>query len=143
MSHKNRCRMKKNSKIIKIICLMLYSTIQGKSMQPNEIKSWLELDSMQKNITTMMRKYQNMQAHLKDDANHMLEKSIEAADELAKSDPYAALVMHYDMQRLIKEVNQTSLDIDAINEKYEELSDYINQSIKELLALRRKSLQFP
>lgn len=132
-------------KKILINCLILLCnlTIQSKSMQPNEIKAWLELDSLKKNIQIMITKYNNLQAELKNQTNKVLEKSIKTADELAQSDPYAALVMNYDIQRLINKVETTTLDIHAIEEKYEELKNYINKSIKELLAMRRKSLQFP
>ncbi|MGZ6255136.1 MAG: hypothetical protein ACXWL5_04065 [Candidatus Chromulinivorax sp.] len=119
------------------------SSLQSKTMQPNEIKAWLELDALKKNMQNMITKYSNLQADLKNQANQILEKSIQTADELAQSDPYAALVMNYDMQRLIDKVDKTSLDINAIEKKYEELKNYINKSIKELLAMRRKSLQFP
>jgi multidrug resistance efflux pump len=94
-------------------------------MQPQEIKGWLELDALQKNIRTMSTKYENLQAHLKEETNLILEKSMHAAQELAQQDPYAALIMNYDMQRLIDKVDATSIDIDAINEKYKKLSNEI------------------
>lgn len=88
-------------------------------------------------------KYNNLEAELKEETNQILEQGIYAGDQLAENDPYAALVMYYDLQKLTNKTVQTHLDIKAINKKFQDLSDYITKTIKELEALRRKHLYLP
>ncbi|MBP6869441.1 hypothetical protein KBC04_00945 [Candidatus Babeliales bacterium] len=109
----------------------------------DRIKAWLELGALRQKVDNNIKKYTNLQAELKQETNAILQQGIDEADELAQDDPYAALVMYYDLKKLQDSAVTTSLDIDAINEKFQALSDYVTKTIKELEAIRRKHLQFP
>lgn len=125
-----------------LLCLV-HTQITYTAVSTNRIKGWLELDSIKQKITNNIEKYNNLEAELKNETNAILEESIQAADELAQDDSYAALVMYRDMKQLKNKTKKSSLDIAAINKRYEQLSDYIDQTFKELVTIRRKHLQFP
>ena len=109
----------------------------------DRIKGWLELDDIQKNAQAMIQKYTELGAQLKDETNHIMESGIDAADEIADSDPYAALVMYHHMKELKTISLQRSKEIAAINKRFQELSDYVDAQYKELLRIRAKHIRFP
>jgi len=132
------------------INLLLYSFFLVCSMQTlftkvsNErIKAWLELGALRQKMDENIIKYNNLEAELKNETNQILEQGIDAGDQLAQEDPYAALVMYYDLRTLKNKTIKTSLDIKATNKKFQDLSDYITKTIKELEAIRRKHLYLP
>lgn len=107
------------------------------------LNAWLQLGDLRQKMDNNIIKYDNLQAELTNETNTLLEQGIQAGDELAQKDPYAALVMYQDLQQLQKKAEKTNLDIAAINKKFQNLSDYITKTIKELEAIRRKHLYLP
>lgn len=139
-----------NKKIILtylLVCATFYihtrPILQGKDAKMHELESWLTLDHLKKKLESMMTKYTNIQTELKNETNQVLVNGIQQAEQVAQKDPYAALLINYELKKLVNQVDATSLDIDAINTKYQELTAYIEQSIKELSAMRLRSLRFP
>lgn len=110
---------------------------------PERLKAWLELGKLRQKMDENVKKYNNLEAELKQETNEILEQGIDAGDAMAEQDPYAALFMYYDLRKLKDTTIQKSLDIQTINKKFQDLSDYITKTIKELEAIRRKHLQFP
>lgn len=124
--------------------LLVCSTHAIFSKVSNErIKAWLELGALRQKMDENIIKYNNLEAELKNETNQILEQGIDAGDQLAQDDPYAALVMYYDLRKLKNKTTKTSLDIKTINKKFQNLSDYITKTIKELEAIRRKHLYLP
>lgn len=109
----------------------------------DRIKGWLELDDIQKNLQAMIQKYDQLDVQLKNDANQVLQQGIDGANEIAESDPYAALVMYRKMKTLADVSINKSLDIAAVNQRFQELVDYIDKQYKELRDIRLKHLRFP
>lgn len=134
--------MKFNLILYSFFILCLTHTIFAK-VSNERIKTWLELGALRQKMDENILKYNNLEAELKEETNQILEQGIYAGDQLAENDPYAALVMYYDLHKLTKKTVQTHLDIKAINKKFQDLSDYITKTIKELEALRSKHLHLP
>jgi hypothetical protein len=128
--------------IFLIIAITTPATISSKT-SPDRIKGWLQLDEIKQKMNANIAKYTQIDAQLKQETNEILQESIDAADELAQDDPTAAYALYHDMKKLVNATIATSLDIAAINKKFKELSDYVDQQIKELCTIRRKHLQFP
>ena len=126
-----------------LVCSLFFITPLWAKVSADRIKGWLELDATQKNIENMITKYNDLDAQLKNDANELLQQSIDGADEIAESDPYAALIMYHKIKTLKDVTNDRSLEIAEINKKFKELSLYIDKQYKELHEMRRKHLQFP
>ena len=123
------------------LCLM--SSVQAKQVSADRLNGWLQLKDIQDKSRAMITKYMHLQAQLKMQASTLLQEGIGAADQLADHDPLAALYIYDSLKQVRKETDQTSLDIDAINKKYQKLCDYVDLQIKELSNIRRKHLQFP
>lgn len=134
--------MKYNFRIYSIL-LLCTAHVTFPKVSNERLKAWLELGDLRQKMDNNIVKYENLQAELTNETNKLLEEGIQAGDELAQSDPYAALVTYYDLQHLQKKAKKTSLDIAAINKKFQNLSDYITKTIKELEAIRRKHLYLP
>jgi hypothetical protein len=134
--------MKCNILLFLIIGMIHSHTILTRT-SPDRIKGWLQLDEIKQKMNMNIEKYRLIDAQLKNETNEILQESIYAADELAQSDPTAAYALYHDMKKLVNTTKATSLDIIAINKKFKELSDYVDQQIKELCTIRRKHLQFP
>lgn len=127
-----------------LLCFGLLTTLSVCArVSTDRIKGWLELDEIQRNINTMMDKYKAIDVQLKHDANEILEQGIAGAQEIADSDPYAALVMYHKVKTLKDVTVRNSLDIAAVNKRFQELSDYVDQQYKELREIRLKHLRFP
>ncbi len=125
-----------------LLFLLITSPLLTK-VPPSRIQGWLELDDIQKNAQAMIYKYELLDNELKKDANEILQQAVDGADELAKSDPYAALVMYHKI-KTIKDISvEKSLEIAANKKRFQELSDDIDAQYKELRDIRRKHLRFP
>ncbi len=130
--------------IIKVLVLsIISSTMITPKTSPDRIKGWLQLDEIKQKMNDNIKKYTQIEAQLKNETNEILEESIDAADKLAQTDPTAAYALYHDMKKLQHQTLTTSLNIQSINKKFKELSDYVDQQIKELCTIRRKHLQFP
>ena len=129
-------------KYILILTLFFIIPLHAK-VSTDRIKGWLELDEIQKNCNAMIEKYKAVDAQLKNDANEILEQGIAGAQEIADSDPYAALVMYHKIKTLKDVTIRNSLDIAVVNKRFQELSDYVDQQYKELREIRLKHLRFP
>lgn len=127
--------------VVIVTCSII--TIHAKQVSADRLKGWLTLNEIKQNINTTIEKYNGIEAQLKKETNALLQDGIDSADQLADHDPLAALYIYENMKKLTKKTNKTTLDIAAINEKYKQLSDYIDQQFKELSDMRRKHLQFP
>lgn len=125
-----------------LFSLLLILPLSAK-VSPDRIKGWLELDDIQKNLQAMIQKYDQLNIELKNDANEVLQQGIDGADEIAKSDPYAALVMYHKIKTLKDTSARRSLEIAAVNKRFQELSDYIDKQYKELRDIRLKHVRFP
>src|SRR3989339_112880 len=117
--------------------LFMLSPICAK-VSNDRIKGWLQLDDIQKNAQVMIQKYTELDAQLKDETNDIMQSGIDSADEIAQSDPYAALMMYHNMKELKAISAQRSKEIIAINKRFQELSDYVDAQYKELLRIRAK-----
>lgn len=107
------------------------------------LNGWLQLGDLRQKMDNTIIKYDNLQAELTNETNTLLEQGIHGGDELAQKDPYAALVIYRDLELIQKKAEKTNLDIAAINKKFQNLSDYITKTIKELESIRRKHLHLP
>ncbi len=134
--------MKKYTILLFVISCINTLNVQSKT-SPDRIKGWLQLDQIKQKLQANIVKYTNIDAQLKQETNEILQESIDAADELAQHDPTAAYALYHDMEQLKNKTIATSLDVRAINKKFTELSNYVDQQIKELCTIRRKHLQFP
>lgn len=126
-----------------LMFLVIAIPLGARQVSTDRIKGWLELDKIKQNLTAMINKYNNFDITLKKEMNAILEQAIDGADEIADSDPYAALMMYGNMKTLIDKAEYTSDEIAAINKRFKELIDEINKAYKELTDIRRKHLQFP
>ena len=129
-------------KYLLFLGLLIISPICAR-VSNDRIKGWLELDDIQKNAQAMIQKYTELGAQLKNETNDIMESGIDAADEIADSDPYAALVMYHNMKELKTISLQRSKEIAVINKRFQELSDYVDVQYKELLRIRAKHIRFP
>lgn len=129
-------------KYILFFVLFLTAPLYTK-VSTDRIKGWLELDEIQKNCNAMIKKYEMIDAELKNDANEILEQGIAGAQEIADSDPYAALVMYHKIKTLKDLTIRNSLDIAAVNKRFKELSNYVDLQYKELRDIRLKHIRFP
>ncbi len=134
--------MKNLIKKILILCIFFTQDTQART-SPDRVKGWLQLDQIKQKMQAEIAKHTQLDAQLKNETNEILQESIDAADELAQSDPTAAYALYHDMKKLQKKTMESSLNIVAINKKFQELSDFVDQQIKELCTIRRKHLQFP
>ncbi len=125
-----------------LLALLTMSPL-GARVSNDRIKGWLELDEIQKNAQSMIQKYNLLDAQLKDETNDIMQQGIDGADEIAESDPYAALVMYHNIKSLKNISRQRSKEITAINKRFQELSDYVDQQYKELHDIRTKHIRFP
>ena len=125
-----------------VLCIIFMQLTLART-SPDRIKGWLQLDEIKQKMNANIEKYTQIDAQLKHETNEILQNGIDAADELANNDPVAAYALYHDMKKLQKKTVTTSLNIAAINKKFKELSDYVDQQIKELCTIRRKHLQFP
>ncbi len=125
-----------------LLSLLIIMPLWAK-VSTDRIKGWLTLDDTQKNIESLMNKYTLLDNELKKDANEILEQGIDDANEIAQSDPYAALVMYHKI-KTVKDISvKKSLEIADTNKRFKELCDYIDQQYKELRQIRLKHLRFP
>ncbi|MDP3788012.1 MAG: hypothetical protein Q8Q60_01680 [Candidatus Chromulinivorax sp.] len=131
--------MKKYLLILSLLMTMpLWSRVSA-----DRIKGWLELDDIQKNAQALMNKYELLDNELKKDANEFLQQGIDEADELATSDPYAALIMYHNIKNVKNISIEKSQEIVANKKRFQELSDYVDLQYKELRQIRLKHLRFP
>ena len=130
------------NKILLFLGLLTLSPICAR-VSNDRIKGWLQLDDIQKNAQAMIQKYTELDAQLKDETNDIMQQSIDGADEIAQSDPYAALAMYHKIKTLKTISAQRSKEIIAINKRFQELSDYVDAQYKELLRIRAKHIRFP
>ena len=127
----------------KFLLLLIIALPLSAKVPPDRIKGWLELDMIQKDAQDLMHKYELLDNELKKDANELLQQGIDSADELAQSDPYAALIMYHKMKK-VKDISvQKSREIESTQKRFKELSDYVDRQYKELRQIRLKHLQFP
>jgi hypothetical protein len=125
-----------------LLSLLIIAPLSGR-VSADRIKGWLELDDIQKNMQAMINKYNQLDVELKNDTNEFLQQGIDSADEIAESDPYAALLMYHKIKTL-KDVSIRKIqDIMDINQRFQELSDYVDRQYKELREIRLKHLRFP
>ncbi len=110
---------------------------------PDRVKAWLQLDQIKQKMQENIAKYSQLQASVKNESNGILEQSIDAADQLAQDDPVAAYALYHDMQKFKNKTRATDLDIESINKKFQEISDYVDLQVRQLKEIRRKHLQFP
>ena len=125
------------------ILLVATTPTLARDVSNDRIKGWLQLDDIQKNLNATIDKYNDLDIELKKETNAVLEQGIAGADEIAQSDPYAALIMYHKMKTVKDKAVHSSLEIAAVNKRFKELCDEIDKAYKELGNIRRKHLQFP
>lgn len=126
-----------------LLIIFLMSLPLSAKVPPERIKGWLELDAIQKNAQSFIQKYQLLSFELQKEANELLQQGIDEADDLAQADPYAALTIYHKI-KTVKDISAEKLAaMQAAQERFQELSDYVDLQYKELRKIRLKHLQFP